>query len=197
MTDITVTEDDAVKTYDQPMKAETAEVEALTESIEEKIKCIGVKIVCMKEEISDAEESLLGDKKFLAELKKGCATKQKEWAKICKLRSEELLGLSDTIKILNDDDALELFKKTLPGGASFMQLTKSASSVKAKAPDVLEQAKSGRKGDQERFDVVVLAIRGKKVNFVKVIKMIDNMVALLKQEQLDDDQQEGMLRDAI
>merc|ERR1712137_900568 len=33
----------------------------------------------------------------------------------------------------------------------------------------------------------MLAIRGKKVNFDKVIKMIDDMVALLKQEQLDDD----------
>jgi len=33
----------------------------------------------------------------------------------------------------------------------------------------------------------LLAIRGKKVNFDKVITMIDDMVALLKQEQLDDD----------
>jgi len=130
----------------------------------------------LKEQLSGAEESLLEDKKFLAVLEKGCATKEKEWAEICKLRSEELLALADTIKILNDDDALELFKKTLPGRASFMQLTKSASSVKAKAPDVLEQAKSGRKGDRER-----LAICSKNMNFDKVIKMIDNMVALLKQ----------------
>ena len=84
------------------MKSKTAKVEALTESIEEKTKCIGnlgVKIVGMKEELSDAEESLLEDKKFLGELEKGCATKEKEWAEICKLRSEELLALSDTIKI--------------------------------------------------------------------------------------------------
>merc|ERR1712137_469323 len=128
---------------------------------------------------------------FLSELDGSCATKEKEWQVICKTRSEELLALADTIKILNDDDALELFKKTLPGRASFIQLTKSAFSVKAKAPDVLEQAKSGRKGDRERLDVVVPAICGKKVNFDEDIKMIDNMVARLKQEQLDDDQQEG------
>merc|ERR1719262_2079791 len=102
------------------MKAKTAEVEALTESIELKTKKIGdlgVKIVGLKEDLTDAEESLLEDKKFLAELEKGCATKEDEWAVICKLRSEELLALSDTIKLLNDDDALELFKKTLPGSA--------------------------------------------------------------------------------
>merc|ERR1719162_2967047 len=32
----------------------------------------------------------------------------------------------------------------------------------------------------------MLAIRGKAVNFDKVIKMIDDMVVLMKQEQLDD-----------
>ena len=190
LNDITGTEDEAKTTYDQLMKSKTAEVEALTESIEEKTKRIGnlgVKIVGMKEELSDAEESLSEDKKFLGELEKGCATKEKEWAEICRLRSEELLALSDTIKILNDDDALELFKKTLPGSASFMQLTKSTSTMKARALQVLEQARSERKGDRQRLDFIMLAIRGKKVNFDKVIKMVDDMVALLKQEQLDDD----------
>merc|ERR1719198_767487 len=51
-----------------------------------------------------------------------------------KLRSEELLALADTIKILNDDDALELFKKTLLGAAaSFVQLQVSSSSARARA----------------------------------------------------------------
>ncbi len=103
-----------------------------------------MKIVGLQQDLSDAEESLVEDKKFLAELEKGCATKEKEWSEICRLRSEELLALADTIKILNDDDALELFKKTLPGSASFMQLTKSASSVKERALSVLDQFKSGR-----------------------------------------------------
>jgi len=190
LTDITGVEADSGTTYDQLMKAKAAEVEALTESIEEKTKRIGdlgVKIVGMKEDLSDSEESLMEDQKFLAELEKGCSTKEKEWAVICKLRSEEMVALADTIKILNDDDALELFKKTLPGSASFMQLTKSASSVKERALSVLQQFKSGRKGDRLRLDVIMLAIRGKKVNFDKVIKMVDDMVALLKEEGLDDE----------
>jgi chromosome segregation ATPase len=188
--DVTATEEDAIKSFDQLMKAKTAEVQALTEQIEEKTKRIGdlgVKIVGMKQDLTDAEDSLLEDKKFLAELEKGCATKEKEWSVICKLRSEELLALADTIKILNDDDALELFKKTLPGSASFMQITESTSALKSRALAVLELAKSGRKGDRQRLDVIMLAIRGKKVNFDKVIKMIDDMVALMKEEQLDDD----------
>jgi len=188
--DVTATEDEAIKTYDQLMKAKTAEVDALTDRIEEKTKRIGdlgVKIVGLKQDLSDAEESLLEDKKFLAELEKGCATKEKEWSEICRLRSEELLALADTIKLLNDDDALELFKKTLPGSASFMQIEESTSTVRNRALSVLKQAKQNHKGDRQRLDVVMLAIRGKKVDFGKVITMIDNMVGLLKQEQLDDD----------
>merc|ERR1719326_408320 len=37
------------------------------------------------------------------------------------------------------------------------------------------------------FDFITMAIQGKKIGFEKVIKMIDDMSATLKQEQLDDD----------
>ena len=57
-----------------------------------------------------------------------------ECAEISKLRSEDLLALADAINMLNDDDALELFKNTLPGSsASFMQLQVSAASLRSQA----------------------------------------------------------------
>merc|ERR1719301_493334 len=39
----------------------------------------------------------------------------------------------------------------------------------------------------ERLDLIALALQGKEEGFEKVIKMIDEMVALLKKEQVDDD----------
>merc|ERR1719169_177431 len=36
------------------------------------------------------------------------------------------------------------------------------------------------------LDLIAIALSGKKVNFDKVLKMIDDMVATLKQEQVDD-----------
>jgi len=190
LNDISNEEGESIKTYDQLMKAKTAEVDALTASIEEKTQRIGnlgVKIVGLKQDLTDSEESLVEDKKFLGELEKGCSTKTAEWQVICKTRSEELLALADTIKMLNDDDALELFKKTLPGASSFMQTVVSKEAVQARALSVLENVRSQRKGDRQRLDFIMLAIRGKKVGFEKVIKMCDEMVALLKQEQLDDE----------
>jgi len=187
--DITGTEKASLKTFNELVKAKTAEIDACTESIEDKMKRIGdlgVKIVGMKEDLSDAEESLVEDKKYLAELEKGCATKEKEWAERCKTRQEEILALADTIKILNDDDALELFKKTLPGASSLLQLQVNQKNIKNQVLSMLQTLKSNNKGDRRRLDLIMLALHGKKVGFDKVLKLIDDMVALLKTEQLDD-----------
>merc|ERR1719183_911639 len=102
-------------------------------------------IVEMKEDLDDTGRSLLDDKKFLANLGKNCALKQKEHDENTKLRSEELLALADTIKILNDDDALELFKKTLPGAsASLMQVQVGIKSQVQQALAVVRAAQGGR-----------------------------------------------------
>merc|ERR1719240_453808 len=126
LAEATASEDAAIKAYNELMAAKEKEVNALTAAIEEKMVRLGklqVEIVEMKEDLDDTGKALVEDKKFLGDLKKNCATKGDEQAANQKLRSEELLALADTIKILNDDDALELFKKTLPGAsASLIQL---------------------------------------------------------------------------
>merc|ERR1719478_1013031 len=115
------------------------------------------------------------------DLEKNCATKKAEWAEIVNTRNEEMLALADTIKILNDDDALELFKKTLPGSASFVQVKVSSGASRARALAAIQSVHA------PRLDFIALAIQGKKIGFEKVIKMIDDMVVTLKTEQDDDD----------
>merc|ERR1719408_799608 len=118
------------------MASKTKEVDSLTKAIEEKMVRLGdlqVEIVEMKEDLDDTGKQLLEDKKFLADLDKNCAMETKKHAENQKMRSEELLALADTIKILNDDDALELFKKTLPGAASLMQLQTTAADQRRQA----------------------------------------------------------------
>merc|ERR1719321_753345 len=135
----------AIKAYDELMAAKTKEVNALTKAIEEKMTRVGelaVEIVQMKNDLGDTAEALVEDKKFLADLEKNCEKKSAEWEEIVKTRNEELLALADTIKILNDDDALELFKKTLPGAsASFVQLQVSAASMRSRALAAIRSAK--------------------------------------------------------
>jgi len=176
----------ALQNYEELMAAKKAEVESLTMAIEEKMTRVGelgVEIATMKNDLEDTQEALGEDIKFLADLKKNCATKAKEWEGICKSRQDELIALQETIKILNDDDALELFKKTIPS-ASFMQIQETSSAVRARARAAL--AESPHHGPQ--IDFIELVLSGKKAGFEKVIKLIDEMVALLKKEQIADDQ---------
>merc|ERR1712216_866451 len=188
LAEATATEEAAIKANDELMAAKEKEVNALTAAIEEKMVRLGklqVEIVEMKEDLDDTSKSLLEDKKFLADLKKNCATKADEHAANMKLRGEELLALADTIKILNDDDALELFKKTLPGASSFMQLKVGFAEQRRQALAVIHAAMGvARKDPQLNF--LALALQGKAVDFSKVLKMIDEMVAVPKKEQQDD-----------
>merc|ERR1719486_1006552 len=164
-------EEAAIKSYEELMAAKKKEVETLTKAIEEKLVRVGelgVQIAEMKNDLEDTQETLAEDTKYLADLGKTCASKTKEWEARCKSRSEELLALADTIKILNDDDALELFKKTLPS-ASFLQIQVTQSQLKAKALQMIKNVH--RKSVS--LDFIALALRGKKVGFEKVIKLMD------------------------
>merc|ERR1719410_1600328 len=117
----------AIKTFDGLVQAKKQEIEALTGTVESKTKQIGelgVSIVRMQDDLAETHATHAEDKAFLADLSKSCATKTSEWEARSKTRTEELVALGDTIKVLNDDDALELFKRTLPSEASsLLQVT--------------------------------------------------------------------------
>jgi septal ring factor EnvC (AmiA/AmiB activator) len=189
LADITSDENAGVASFNELISAKTKEVQALTKAIEVKSKRVGelaVEIVMMKNDLDDTEQALLEDQKFYADLSKNCQTKQAEWDDIQQSRAAELVALADTIKILNDDDALELFKKTLPSAAGFLQLSVSTQNLREKALAVVRTAKkTALPGGELGF--VELALSGKKMGFDKVIKLIDNMVGVLKKEQIDDD----------
>jgi len=179
------TEKDSIKSFDELMAAKTKEIDALIKAIEEKTIRVGevaVQIVQYKNELTDSEASLIEDQKFLGDMEKNCATKEAEWEVVKATRQEELTALAETITVLNDDDALELFKKTLPGAsASFVQVRATDKALRAKALATL------RKPAAKNLNFIMLALQGKKVGFEKVIKMVDAMVVTLKKEQTDDD----------
>merc|ERR1719265_2616668 len=190
LAEATATENAAVKAFEELMAAKQKEVDALTKAIEEKMVRLGkvqVEIVEMKEDLDDTGKGLLEDKKFLADLKKNCATKAAEHEENVKMRSQELLALADTVKILNDDDALELFKKTLPSASSFMQLQVSKAQQRQQALAAIRTAQRGH----PELNFIALALQGKKVDFSKIISMIDEMVVVLtKEQQSDNDKKE-------
>merc|ERR1719174_3317347 len=184
--DATAEENSAIASSESLIASKKKEIEALTKAVESKtarVGELGVKVAQEENDLEDTQEGLAEDKKFLANLGQNCETKKKEWAAYKDMQAQEQVAIADTIKILNSDDALELFKKTLPGAASsLMQVQVSSSAVRKQAMAVLRS----HKGDH-RLDLIEMAMRGNKNGFGKIIKMVDNLVTELKAEQANDE----------
>merc|ERR1719473_668910 len=143
LADITAEEEKSIQDYDGLVAAKTKEINSLTKEIEVKtarVGELGVQLVTEKEDLDDTGKQLMEDEQFLKDLEKDCKTKDEEWATRQKIRAEELLAIADTIKILNDDDALDLFKKTLPS-PSLLQLTTTSRAMRLSAAAVLQENK--------------------------------------------------------
>jgi septal ring factor EnvC (AmiA/AmiB activator) len=185
----TAVEDKAIADYESLVAAKKKEIDALTKAIESKTMRVGelsVKTAEAENDLEDTQEALAEDKKFLADLDKNCALKKAEWTEYKKIEAMEMVALADTIKVLNDDDALELFKKTLPSASSsFVQVKVSAGAMRQRALSALVSV-HGKKTDP-RLDLIEMAMRGGKIGFDKIIKMIDDLVVELGKEQTEDD----------
>jgi len=185
----------ALAEFNALVAAKEKEIAAATKAIEDKTKRIGdvsVALANLKEDLDDTSESLAKDSKLLADNKKACEEKTKAHELAAKTRSEELLALSDTVKMLNDDDALDLFKKTLPSASAnlFLDVGETATEVRQQALQVL-RSNIKHRGRDYRVNFLALAMQGKKVGFDKVLAMIDGMVTLLGKEQVDDDKKKA------
>jgi len=186
--DMVSQEEQAQRSYEELQSAKRKEIAAATQAIEEKTQRSGqlaVSIVEGKDDKDDTMASLSNDEQFQVNLRTNCTTKQKEWGERKIVRSQELLAIAETIKILNDDDALDLFKKTLPGpGKSFLQ-TRVATKQWRRAQNIINGL--AQTVHSTAVDFIAMALKGKKVDFTKVIVMIDNLVVTLGKEQKADD----------
>merc|ERR1719201_2710187 len=107
--------------------AKKEEISAAGSAIETKTQRSGelaVSVVTCADDIEDTTKELGDLQEFLANLASQCATKKSEWGERQQVRAEEIAAISEAIKILNDDDALDLFKKTL----SFEQAPRNVAS---------------------------------------------------------------------
>merc|ERR1719498_1538376 len=97
--------------------AKSKEIEVASAAIETKTAQSGelaVAVVQSKDALADAEAEKADAEKYLAGLKISCEEQQKVWTARQAMRAEEVSAISEAITILNDDDALDIFKKSLP-----------------------------------------------------------------------------------
>jgi len=189
-------EEGAVADHESLITAKTKEIKANTKAIEVKMGRKGelaVQLTKLKNDLEDTEESLVEDGKFLGETKRAAQVKETEFDAYKKAQAQELVALADTIKMLNDDDALDLFKKTLPSpaAASLIQLPVTSKQMKRDALRVLHQARQRARSHghkDPRLDLLALWVQGRKGgSFGEVLTKIDKLIGNLKKEQADDD----------
>merc|ERR1719399_1050733 len=175
------------------MTSKKSEIEAAGKAVETKSARVGtvaVEVVQAKADVEKTTDAVAEDVEFKANLKKNCATKQKEWDERQKLRAEEIKAISETIEMLNSDDALELFKKTLPATAALIQTSTATRSQMRRAKSLIEKAMMTDKAHTVNRHLILAALKSGTGGFEKVNTMIDGMNEVLEGEQVADDKQD-------
>merc|ERR1719313_1766549 len=126
-------------------------------------------------------EEIAADTAFLASLKQAVRQVDKDWQARSKMRGEEIAAVSDTIAFLTNDDARDLFSKSL----GFLQLhALSQRNAAQRAEAVKFLAEAGNKLSSPRISY--LATRMRFDPFGKLRDGIDNMVGALGKEKGDE-----------
>merc|ERR1719335_2081863 len=92
--------------------------------------------------------------------------------------------------MLNSDDALELFKKTLPAAAALIQTSASTRSQMRRARTLIAKAMGSDREHAVTRHLILAALKSGTGGFEKVNTMIDGMNEVLEGEQVADDKQD-------
>merc|ERR1719163_1496439 len=189
-------EETAAKGFEELATAKKDEIAAASEAIESKTVRSGdlaVSVTTTADDIEDTTSEMKETEAFLANLASTCALKKKEWAARQTMRAEEISAISEAIKVLNDDDALDLFKKTLSLSqtSSEMGFIQQKSTTKNQLHARTLISSLMKKGSTHHAELALiefgLKTKAKKFDPTKILAMIDGMVKVLGEEQKDDD----------
>merc|ERR1719265_2071594 len=204
LAEATSKEGEAKSIYETTMTDKTKEIESAGKAVETKTARSGtaaVETVQAKADLEKTQKAVEEDTNFKANLKKNCAIKQKEWDERCKLRAQEIQAISETIEMMNSDDALELFKKTLPSAAaSASALIQTAATSRSQMRTAKAMIRNAMKSDElhaSKRHLMLMALNQGVHGFEKVVGMVDGMVGVLEDEQSQDDKQDVWCLDEL
>jgi len=181
-------EEDAMKKFGAWKDAKEAELKAAKETLDtvkSNLAAASELLMNTKKAHEDTRAAQDADQKFLMDLELRCQQTDNEWKERTKTRNEEIKAVSETIKILADDDAHDLFNKTMnkenaPVSTAFLQTGRR--STKAKVAAMLT-AVAKRTGSTQ---LAALAVEMQLKVFTKVIDAMKKMIGDLKTENKED-----------
>jgi len=190
---------DALIAYQRLKATKDGEIQAAIKSVDEKTLQLGdtkEKVALAKEGLEDTREALSADERFLVDLKKRCATADKDYETRRSTRLDELAAISDAIRIISTDAARDVFSRTVSllqtgvnrrvrvAGKNFEVLTDRQ--LRAHAASKLLDVAKNQRGTFASFHLATLAVGVRLDGFEQVRKLMDNMVARLTKQQQDE-----------
>lgn len=134
-----------------------------------------------EEDRESTGKAVEADQKFFANLKTDCATQDESYKARSKVRSDEQAALAETLTILTEDSARELYEKT----GTFLQLkSTSRALLKERRRAMKKLARVAMK--HKNFALMSLAARGGLDAFTEVKEAIDKMAAELQRQQKEE-----------
>merc|ERR1719399_567969 len=188
------------------MAAKEKQIAALQAELREKESRVSSQKAVLaetKENHEDATAALAADETFIAELKQSCKDKSAEFDENTRNRNQEIQAIGEAVKILNDDSALDLFKKTVPqpmeARPSFVQLPDGKLTVRRLAEAMGRAAKGLPSKEFAAVSLIQLQLQNAQTpdQFGPVKKMITELVASLQKEQADDAKQKDFCNKAL
>jgi len=153
--------------------------------------------------LEDTSAEIKDSQAMLSLLESTCTEKKAAWEAHLKMRDDEIAAISEAITILNDDDALDVFKKAVPGDApatGFLQQRHGKSfAIKGlqKAVDIVKDALL-LKSHSPKLELLMYKMKT-QLRYAEssntkefpdmsgVAKMTEDMIAVLKSEMEADE----------
>merc|ERR1719331_2996494 len=168
-------------TFAELRAAKTSEIESgekMAETKEDELAKTDMDLAEAKEDLGQTQAALAEDQKFLANLEKTCAEADANFAKRKESRLAEIEAVSQTIEILNGDEAKDAMDTTF----SLVQTSRNTDKHRREAAAILRRTAA----KSHSPELSMLASSVELDAFTKVKAMIDKMIATLKTQQADE-----------
>jgi hypothetical protein len=140
------------------------------------------------DEVDSLKTQVTNDKKFISQTQDALTAKKQQWKERQELRAGELAAMSKAMSILHNDDARDLMKKSFKS-QGLIQLSDSLSTRQLTANQAAAQIRKAAvaAGDERLLALAaVVATPSVKGKFGPVITAVDNMIAILKDNEKSD-----------
>jgi len=178
--------------------AKLGEIQVATEqkdATEQDLAELVNKVAQSKKDLEATEAAIVADEEFLDNMRKDCEHEKQEYKKRSEIRSQEIVAISETLKILAEDDARDLFSKSLNFLQEGVSAKRMAAQDRAAEKAMLRIAKVARK--HRNWALVSLAVRARLDAFTKVKEAMDKMHAELARQQKEEYEKSESCKKAI